>query len=64
MNSETQAADLTGTATTQEVHVSGTNRFRVVALFGSLTAGVFSLLLLWADPRTCDAVSLENAIYL
>ena len=49
---------------TTEIHVTGTERFRRVALFGSLVAGTFSCLILVGDPRTCDTVNLKLPTYI
>jgi hypothetical protein len=47
----------------REIHVAGTDRFRIVALFGSLILSALSILLSLLDPRTCEAANLETAIY-
>ena len=48
----------------REVNVSGTDTFRRVTLIGSLIMSAASVLLLLLEPRACDAVKLEYAIYL
>jgi len=50
--------------TTTEVHVGGTDRFRAVVLFGSLIAGLASLLLVLLDPRDCDVIKMRYAVYM
>ena len=50
--------------TTTEIHVTGTDRFRQVALFGSMIACVLSLLLILMEPRSCEEVKLELGVYL
>ena len=49
---------------TSTVYVHGTDKFRCMAIFGSLIAGTFNLLIKAVDPRSCDQVKLENAIYI
>ena len=46
------------------MHVNGTDRFRCVSLFGTLLAGICTLVILVLDPRTCTDVKLENAMYI
>ena len=36
----------------------------MVALFGSLISGLFSLLITILDPRECEEIRLTNAIYI
>ena len=52
------------TSSPREIHVSGTDRFRRVALIGSLIVSVASVLLILLDPRKCEEVKLEYAVYL
>lgn len=49
---------------TRDIHVKGTDTFRKVALFGSLIAAAMSFLIKLMNPRGCDAVNLEYAIYM
>ena len=49
---------------TTEVHVSGTEKFRRIALFGSLIFGVFSLLILLSGSRNCDTSDLRIPLYI
>ena len=49
---------------TTEVHVSGTEKFRRVALFGSLVFGVCSLLVILTNSRNCDVVDLKIPTYV
>mmetsp|Transcript_35138 Transcript_35138/g.46269 ORF Transcript_35138/g.46269 Transcript_35138/m.46269 type:complete len:194 (+) Transcript_35138:71-652(+) len=48
----------------REIHVSGTDNFRRYAIIGSLIASCASVLLLLLDPRSCDIIKLEYAVYL
>ena len=48
----------------RSIYVHGTDNFRCVALFGSLIAGIFNLLIKVLDPRSCETANLENAIYI
>ena len=56
--------DTSASLQTREIHVTGTDRFRRVALFGTLIAGVFSLLLKLLEPRKCEQVDLETAVII
>ena len=49
---------------TRNIHVTGTDRFRCVAIFGTLIAGAISLVLELLDPRPCDIINLSPAIYI
>lgn len=46
------------------MHVEGTERFRVVALFGSLIASAVGCVLILVEPRRCLQVKLERGVYL
>ena len=48
----------------REVTVSGTDRFRRVALIGSLVVSAASVLIVLLEPRMCETVRLEYAVYL
>ena len=47
------------TSHTTEVHISGTEKFRRVALFQSLIFGTISCLIIVADTRECDTINLK-----
>ena len=49
---------------TTDIHVSGTEKFRRVALFGSLILGLFSVLILLSDHRNCDTSDLRIPLYI
>lgn len=49
---------------TVKMHVRGTDNFRCVTLFGSLIAGICTVLLILLNPRPCEEVKLENAMYI
>ena len=49
---------------TTEIHVSGTEKFRRVALFGSLIFGLFSILILLSGSRNCDTTDLKVPLYI
>ena len=49
---------------TTDVHVSGTEKFRRVALFGSLIFGLCSLLIILSDQRNCDTINLETPTFI
>ena len=47
-----------------EVHATGTDKFRRVAIIGTLVCSCISVLLLAVDSRSCDLVPLEYGIYI
>ena len=49
---------------TTEVHVTGTEKFRRVALFGSLIFGLCSLLIILTNARNCDTINLKIPVYI
>ena len=49
---------------TTDVHVSGTEKFRRVALFGSLIFGLCSLLIILSEQRNCDTINLETPTFI
>ena len=46
------------------MQISGTTRFRQVAVIGTLIASIASALLVLLDPRKCELVKLEIAVYI
>ena len=44
--------------------MTGTERFRRIAIIGTLVASCASTLLVLLDPRKCEIVQLEAAVYI
>ena len=61
---EEKVNESTTSSTTRTVFVTDTNRFRSITLFGSLILGISTLILMYLDPRKCDIVKLEMAMYV
>ena len=49
---------------TTEIHITGTEKFRRVALFGSLIFGSISALIVMSGTRNCETVDLEIPLYI
>ena len=49
---------------TTDVHVSGTEKFRRVALFGSFIFGILSIVIILANSRNCETIDLEIPVYI
>ena len=49
---------------TTEIHITGTEKFRRVALFGSLIFGTVSAIIVVADVRNCETINLEIPMYI
>ena len=47
-----------------EVQITGTERFRRTAIIGTLVMSIVSALLVLLDPRKCELVKLEVAVYI
>ena len=47
---------------TRSVYVKGTDRFRCTVLFGTMIAGIFTLLVRFLDTRSCPGVNLEQGM--
>ena len=47
-----------------EVHITGTEKFRRVALFGSLIFGSVSSVIMMVDTRNCDTIDLNLPLYI
>ena len=49
---------------TTEIHITGTEKFRRVALFGSLIFGSISALIVMSGTRNCETIDLKIPLYI